>query len=69
MLEKRDPSSILFTLILDPIYQMLLFFSSLSYTTKISTIAGEILPPFSSLSHDVNVIVLNIQPRTWMRLT
>ena len=48
---------------------MLLISSSLYYMTKTLTIAGEIFPPCSSLSHDINVIVMNMNSRFWMCLT
>ena len=69
LLEKRAPYSLMLNLILDPISMMLLFSSNLSYMTITLTIAGEILPPCSSLRRDINVIVLNMHPRTWMLLT
>ena len=69
MIEKRAPSSLLLTLILDTVSMMLLFSSILSYMTATSAVSGEMLPPCSSLSHDINVIVLNMHPCTWMRLT
>ena len=56
-------------LILYPVYLMLLFSLSLSYMTTTSTIYGEMLSPCSSLSCDMNVIVLNMHPCLWMRLT
>ena len=69
MLENRASSSLLLTLILYPVSLMLVFPSSLYYMAKTLTIAGEMLPPCSSLSHDINMIVLNMHPHTWMRLT
>ena len=69
MLEKRAPYFLLLTLILDHVSLMLLFSLSLSYTTTTLTIAGEMLPPCSSLSRDINVIVLNMHSCTWICLT
>ena len=69
MLENREPSYLPLTLILDPGSMMLVFSSSFSYMMTTLTIAGEMLPPCSSLSHDINVIVLNMHPHTWMSLT
>ena len=37
--------------------------------TTTLTIAGEILPCFYSLSRDINVLVLNMHPCMWKRLT
>ena len=69
MLEKIAPSSFLLTLILDTVSMMLLLCLSHSYMTTTLAISGEISPPYSSLSHDINTIVLDMHPRTWMRLT
>ena len=59
----------LLTLILYTVSLMLLFSSSLSYMATTLAIAGEMLPPCSSLIHDTNAIVLNIHPHTWILLT
>ena len=60
MIEKRVPSSLLLTLILDPVSLMLIFSLILSYMITTLTIDGEMLPHCSSLSRDINVIVLNM---------
>ena len=68
-IENRASSYFLLTIILDDVSLMLLFSSSLSYMTTTLAIAGEMFPPCSYLSHDINVIVMNMHPRTLMRLT
>ena len=69
MLEKIVPSSLMVTLILDPFSMMLLFFSMISYIATTLTISREMLPPCYYLSRDINVIVPNMHPRIWIRLT
>ena len=69
MLENRVFSPLFLTLILYAVSMMLLFSLRLSYMTTTSDLYGEMLPPCSSLSHDINAIVLNMQPRMWVRLT
>ena len=68
MLENIAPSSLLLNLILDPVSTMLLFSLRISYMPTTSAITGDMFPPCSSLSHDINTIVLNMNPRTWMHL-
>ena len=68
MLEKRAPSSLLLILILDNFSLMMVLSSRTSYMTTTSAISGEMLRPCSSLSHDINTIVLNMHPRTCMCL-
>ena len=68
MLEKRAPSSLLLILILDTPSLMMMLSSRISYKTTTLAIAGEMLRPCSSLSHDINTIALNMHPRTSMRL-
>ena len=48
---------------------MIIFSSILYYMMTTSAIAGEMLPPRYSLSHDINAIVLNMHSHTWMQLT
>ena len=57
------------TLIPYPVYIMLLLSPIISYMMTTPTISGEKLPPYYSLSHDINVIGLNMHPCTWMRVT
>ena len=69
MLENRAPYSFLLTLILYPDFLMFLVSFSIYYMKTTSTKDGEMFPTFSSLSHGINVVDLNMHPHMWMRLT